>query len=171
MNGTYTEVGDRPAIVFERRLAHPVDAVWRAITEPAELAAWFPDSVEYEARVGGKMHFEFPPGVDYPPMDGEVLAYDPPRRFHFTWGPDELHFDLEPLDDGASCLLRLTDLLSESEKAARDAAGWHVCLDTLDDHLSGVKTAAPGSRPNSAWKGHYERYVEQGLPAGAEIPG
>jgi uncharacterized protein YndB with AHSA1/START domain len=171
MNGTYTEVGDRPAIVFERRLAHPVDAVWRAITEPAELAAWFPDSVEYEARVGGKMHFEFPPGVDYPPMDGEVLAYDPPRRFHFTWGPDELHFDLEPLDDGASCLLRLTDLLSESEKAARDAAGWHVCLDTLDDHLSGVKTTAPGSRPNSAWKGHYERYVEQGLPAGAEIPG
>jgi uncharacterized protein YndB with AHSA1/START domain len=171
MNGTYITVDDRPALVFERRLAHPFDAVWRAISEPGELASWFPNRVEIEARVGGRMQFTFPEGLDYPPIEGEVLAYEPPHRFHFTWGPDELRFDLEPLDGGAACLLRLTDVLSESEKAARDAAGWHVCLDTLDDHLSGVETAPPGTRPNSAWKGYYERYVGQGFPAGAEIPG
>jgi hypothetical protein len=103
-------------------------------------------------------------------MEGEVLALDPPRRFHFTWGPDELRFDLEPLDDGSGCLLRLTDVLSESEKAARDAAGWSVCLDTLDDHLAGVPTEAPGTRPSSAWQKYYDQYREQGMPAGAEIP-
>jgi uncharacterized protein YndB with AHSA1/START domain len=170
MNGTYITVDGRPALVFERRLAHPMDAVWQAISEPDELAAWFPNSVEIDARVGGQMHFTFPEGLDYPPMEGEVLEYDPPRRFHFTWGPDELRFDLEPIDDGEGCLLRLTDMLSESEKAARDAAGWHVCLDTLDDHLSGVETAAPGTRPNSDWQGYYDRYIAEGMPSGAEIP-
>ena len=170
MNGTYVEVDDRPALVFERRLAHPVDAVWRAITEPDEIGAWFPNRVEIDARVGGRMRFRFPEGMDYPEMEGEVLAYDPPRSFHFTWGPDELRFDIEPLEND-QCLLRLTDFLSETEKAARDAAGWHVCLDTLDQHLSGVKTAAPGREPGTAWKSHYDRYVAQGLPSGAEIPG
>jgi uncharacterized protein YndB with AHSA1/START domain len=170
MNGTYITVDDRPALVFERRLAQPVDAVWRAITDPDELAAWFPNRVEGDLRTGGKLHFTFPEGLDYPPMEGEVLAFDPPRRFHFTWGPDELRFDIEPLDDGEGCVLRLTDVLSESEKAARDAAGWSVCLDTLDEHLAGAPTSAPGTRPSSAWKEYYDGYVAQGLPAGAEIP-
>jgi uncharacterized protein YndB with AHSA1/START domain len=169
MNGTYIEVDQRPAIVFERRLSHPVDAVWRAITDPDELAAWFPNRVEVDLRVGGRIHFTFPEPLDYPPMEGEVLALDPPRRFHFTWGPDELRFDLEPLDD-EGCLLRLTDVLSESEKAARDAAGWHVCLDTLEEHLAGRPTTAPGTRPSSAWQEHYVRYVAEGVPSGAEIP-
>jgi uncharacterized protein YndB with AHSA1/START domain len=170
MTGTYITVDDRPALVFERRLSHPVDAVWRAITEPGELAAWFPNTVEGDLRVGGQIRFTFPEGLDYPPMEGEVLEFDPPRRFHFTWGPDELRFDLEELDAGQGCLLRLTDVLSESEKAARDAAGWHVCLDTLEDHLAGVPTSAPGTRPSSAWQDYYDRYAAQGMPTGAELP-
>jgi uncharacterized protein YndB with AHSA1/START domain len=170
MNGTYITVEDRPALVFERRLAHPVDAVWRAITEPDELASWFPNQVEMDLRVGGQIRFTFPEGLDYPPMDGEVLELDPPRRIHFSWGPDELRFDLEATDDGEGCLLRLTDVLSESEKAARDAAGWSVCLDTLEHHLNGVATAAPGTRPSGDWQAYYDRYVAEGMPAGAEIP-
>ena len=63
------------------------------------------------------------------------------------------------------------DTFAEQGRAARDAAGWHVCLDTLDEHLSGMKTAAPGRDPSAVWKDYYARYVEQGLPSGAEIPG
>ena len=42
MHGTYEIVDDRSALTFERRLAHSVERVWRAVTEPAELAHWFP---------------------------------------------------------------------------------------------------------------------------------
>jgi uncharacterized protein YndB with AHSA1/START domain len=169
MDGSYMKVDGRPAVRFERRLSHPQDAVWRAITVPGELAKWFPSAVEVDLRVGGQMAFTFPmEGVE--PMDGEVLALDPPRRFWFMWGEDELRFDLEPIDGGDGTLLRFTDVLGDEGKAARDGAGWHVCLDTLDKHLAGIPTEMPGSRPSSEWRGHYERYVADGFPATAEVP-
>jgi DNA-binding transcriptional ArsR family regulator len=36
-----------------------------------------------------------------------------------------------------SIILTLVDLIAERGKGARDAAGWHVCLDNLDRHLAG----------------------------------
>src|SRR5215212_2475411 len=51
-HGTYTTDDGRPAVRFERRLAHPVEHVWRRLTEPEELRHWFPSSVEFELRVG-----------------------------------------------------------------------------------------------------------------------
>jgi len=39
-DGTVDIVGDQQLLRFERRLAHPVERVWAAITEPAELEKW-----------------------------------------------------------------------------------------------------------------------------------
>ena len=69
MHGTLETIDDRPALRFERRLAHPVDAVWRAVTEPAELAHWFPSSVSGDVRVGGRLSFTFE-------TDGSLKAAD-----------------------------------------------------------------------------------------------
>ena len=41
MTATQQTVDGRPALRFERRLKHSVERVWRAVTEPAELARWF----------------------------------------------------------------------------------------------------------------------------------
>src|SRR6202012_5001916 len=46
--GTLTMIDGRPVLRFERRLRHPVATVWRAITDPAELAGWFPWQVEID---------------------------------------------------------------------------------------------------------------------------
>jgi uncharacterized protein YndB with AHSA1/START domain len=167
MHGTYETIDERPVLRFERRLAHPVDAVWRAVTEPDELAQWFPNTVEVDLRPGGRMAFTFP-GGEAPPLQGEVVEIDPPRRFVFMWGGDELSFDLEPQDDGDGCLLRLTVALDDREKAARDAAGWHVCLDGLERLLADGAAARPF--PADEWRGHYEEYARLGLPTGAPIP-
>ncbi len=35
---------------FSRRLPHPPEKVWRALTEAEHLAAWFPTTVEGELR-------------------------------------------------------------------------------------------------------------------------
>ena|SRR5438045_907159 len=40
--GTLTRQGDRWMLTFTRRLAHPREKVWRAVTEPEHLAAWYP---------------------------------------------------------------------------------------------------------------------------------
>ena len=85
MHGHYETIDERPVLRFERRLAHPVDAVWRAVTEPEELAQWFPSSVEGALEPQSELKFSFPNDIA-PPMDGRVLAVDPPHRFEFTLG-------------------------------------------------------------------------------------
>ena len=165
MHGTFQTINDHPAVRFERRLSHPIDAVWRAVTEPEQLAAWFPARVTVDLTPGGRMRFEAGEGS----ADGEVLELDPPRRFAFTWGGERLRIELEEAGDG--CVLRFTHVLSSPEQAARDAAGWHVCLDRLETALGGGAAVAPGSEPTGEWRGHYEEYQRRGLPVGAPVPG
>jgi len=88
-------------------------------------------------------------------MDGRVVELEPPRVFAFLWGKDLLRLELAPEGDGSR--LTLTQTL-EPDEAARNAAGWHVCL----DRLAGEDTD---------WEPLYEEYQRRGVPAGAEIPG
>jgi uncharacterized protein YndB with AHSA1/START domain len=168
MYGTFDTIDDRPALIFERRLAHPIERVWRAVTDPAELAHWFPSRVSGQVAPGARLTFHFPDD-DMPSLEGEVIELEPPRRFAFTWGNDTLRIELDTLDDG--CMLRLTCLFDEPERAARDAAGWHVCLDRLEGHLGGAPADAPDSEPTPEWREAYEEYQRRGLPAGAPVPG
>jgi len=169
MHGSYETVDGRPALRFERRLAHSVDAVWRAVTEPSELAHWFPASVAVDLRVGGTITFAFgDPGGDS--NAGEVTELDPPRRFAFTWEDDLLRFELEPEDDGRACRLRFTHVLDERDAAARNAAGWHICLDNLERRLGGEPAAAPSDGPTEEWRARYDEYVAREFPSGAAIP-
>jgi uncharacterized protein YndB with AHSA1/START domain len=167
-HGTFETIDGRPAVRFERRLKHPVAKVWRAVTVPDELAHWFPSSVELQLEDGGRMHFEHAEDMA-PSADGTVLELVPERTFEFTWGSERLRFELEPVDGG--CLLRLTHFLSTREQAARDVAGWHVCLDRLSRHLDGEMATAPTADPTGEWRRHYEDYQERGVPAGAPVPG
>lgn len=168
MHGTYEIVDDRSALTFERRLAHSVERVWRAVSEPAELAHWFPSVVSGDLTPGGALSFAFPDG-EMPTMEGRIIEFDPPRSLAFTWGDDVLRMGLEGDDEG--CLLRFTVLFDDPERASRDAAGWHVCLDRLEQHLGGAATHSPTSEATSDWREHYEEYQRRGLPAGAPVPG
>ena len=42
--GTLTREGDRWMLTFTRKLAHPREKVWRAVTEPAHLTHLGPDA-------------------------------------------------------------------------------------------------------------------------------
>jgi len=53
--GTYEERDGLPVVRFERTVEHPVSTVWAAVTEPAQLEAWFPTS---------ERRFEFTWGED-----------------------------------------------------------------------------------------------------------
>ncbi len=103
-------------------------------------------------------------------MPGEVTELDPPRVFAFAWGEDHLRFELEPVAGGAGCELRLTVGLGTRDKAARDSAGWHVCLDRLERVVAGEDgPAATGA--SGEWRALYEEYQRRGAPAGAADPG
>jgi uncharacterized protein YndB with AHSA1/START domain len=124
----------RSVLRFERLLPHPPERVWRSLTEPDELFSWHPTPLEFEPVAGGTVTYLA--GGDAPDMpDGEVTEYEPPRIFGHTWGEDRLRWELAPHEEG--CLLVLTHTFDDRFKAARDAAGWHVCLDALSAALEG----------------------------------
>ncbi len=167
ITGSYEKVENRPAVRFERTFAHPPEAVWAAITDPGQLAQWFPSTIEFETlEAGAPIRYEFP-GHDLPAIKGEFLHVEPDRKLVMTWGDDELSFELEPREGG--CRLRFTVLLDGAEKAARDAAGWEVCLDELANVVAGDGTDAQ-TGTKDAWRGYYEEYRERGLPATAPLP-
>jgi uncharacterized protein YndB with AHSA1/START domain len=159
----------RPVLRFERVLAQPPERVWKALTEPDELAHWHPSPARFEAHAGGTVTYLPQRGKPMFP-EGEVIAYEPPRVLEHTWGEDQLRWELEPRADG--CLLILTHTFDDRFKAARDAAGWHLCLDALSGALDGAAQNEPptGDIPpawpalNSAYEQRFGILPEQATP-------
>jgi uncharacterized protein YndB with AHSA1/START domain len=167
--GTYIEHEGRPAVRFVRRYPHPAERVWAAVSEPEGLLHWFPSRVELEPRAGGRIAFRGDPNLPVETI-GTVLAYAPPRRLAFTWGGDELHLTVAPQGEQA-CTLTLLNVLEARDTAARNAAGWAVCLAELDKYLRDGAAGGPHSATAEPWKEHYAAYVAAGVPSGAPVPG
>lgn len=167
MNETLRTVDGRAVLRIERRLSHPPEKVWRALTDPAHLSQWYPFTArELEPQVGGKIVFDDGEGTV---TTGAVTEFDPPSLFEFTEDPGEaysnegvnlLRFELRP--DGDGCLLVFTHVFDDLPHAAANASGWLLCLDALDQVLDG----RPVGEPDEFVELH-ERYIERfGLDQG-----
>jgi uncharacterized protein YndB with AHSA1/START domain len=187
--GTYVEHHGRPAVRFVRTYPHPVERVWQAIADADELRHWFPCSVALEQRAGGTITYfaddpnlgsgqaegEQPSGAatgpDGPAVwgTGTVLVCEPPHRLAYTWGGDELHYELEEVGDGG-CRLTFINVLQRADTAARSGAGWTVCLHALQRAVDGNPGDGPHGRDALPWTPIYEAYIAAGLPHGAPIP-
>jgi uncharacterized protein YndB with AHSA1/START domain len=153
----------RVRVTFTRRFPQPPATVWRSLTEPAHLAAWFPTTVEGERAAGAPLRFAFHAG-EAPPFDGEMLVYEPPSLLELRWGDEILRFALDP--DGSGSVLRFATTFGELGKAARDGAGWHACLDLLGPDIAG--RSAPWSSADR-WKQVHGHYVDRFGPEAAKI--
>lgn len=152
---------------FVRLLPHPPARVWRALTEPAELDSWFPTTIDGERAAGAPLTFRFREN-QAPPFEGTMVACVEPRLLEFMWGADRIRIELAPAN-GVDSETRLTlyDTLDERGKAARDGAGWHVCLDELEAALGELPA---GARAESTdWKSVHPEYIARFGPDAATI--
>jgi uncharacterized protein YndB with AHSA1/START domain len=163
--GRLEQAGERWQLHFARRLPHPPEKVWRALTEAEHLKEWFPNDIEGERKEGAALQHVFRNG-EAPKMGGEMLVFEPPAVLEFTWGDDTLRFELRAEDDGRTTVLDFVDVLDDVGKAARDGAGWHVCLDGLEEHLRDEPTHW---NEMEIWKPVHEAYVKQFPPEASAI--
>jgi uncharacterized protein YndB with AHSA1/START domain len=131
---------------FERRLPHPIDAVWAAITDPSARARWF-GPTRIEAHAGGAI--ETVP--DDPPvpeamkrMEGRILVWDPPHVLEHEWvqqivEPGVIRYELR--SDGETTVLTFTHRGLGVANARGFIPGTHAYLDRLAAALDG--TAIP----------------------------
>ena len=162
MNGELEQAGDRWRLRFSRTLAHHPQKVWEAITQPEHLKTWFPQEIVGDWKQGSGLQFKSAHADAN--FDGEVIAVDPPKLLEFKWGTDILRFEIKP--SGSGSILTLLDTFDEMGKAARDAAGWHVCLDSLERTLDAKPS--DGS-PGEDWNEVHSDYVKAFGPDASAI--
>jgi uncharacterized protein YndB with AHSA1/START domain len=156
--GTAEFHADHAILRFERRLDHPVDQVWAAITEPGELDAWW-GRVNVDLRAGGSMRIEWLNGDVT--MDATITELEPPRLLEIEGEPHgTLRFELEPHGNGT--LLRFTTRSQiPDEFRAKVLAGWHFHLDALEDFLDDATRIDWPNWPMDRWQAIHDRHYAQ----------
>ena len=170
-DGTLVTAGGIAVIAFERRLAHPVDAVWAALTESDQLAAWLGEGT-LEPRTGGEVAIRTGPEdrtALQRVMAGRILAWDPPRVLEHEWlqpGLDlsVVRYELEA--DAGGTILRLTHRRSVTPGAFGGRAGWHAYLDRLAAHLDGLPVPTWSDRRAEVQEAYGEAPLRRSLGNG-----
>src|SRR4051794_1171059 len=164
-DGTLETLDDgRARLRFVRRLSHPVDRVWAALTEPGEMRKWWAAADELELREGGRFTIRWlntDEQGNTAIARGTVSAVDPPRVLELD---SDIHgvmrWELEPRGD-ATALTFTSTLHLPDEYRDKVLAGWHAHLDFLEDALDGRPIEDWDNWPVEVWQKHNDRYAEK----------
>lgn len=99
--------------IFERILNAPIDRVWLAITDKAQMKQWYFDLADFKAEVGFVFEFNGGPeeGVQYHHVC-EITEVIPGKKLTYSWryegyeGISYVTFELTP--EGQSTRIKLT---------------------------------------------------------------
>lgn len=149
MNATLETLDDRPVLRLERRLRHPIERVWRAVTDPAELERWFLGPVKWRPEAGETFEAHG--------QAGEITELRAPRVIAWTYGGELFRFDLE--EDGEGCVLVFTHVFDERALSAQHATGWEAYFKRLDAHLAGGFLSEADAHEGASEL--HERYAER----------
>lgn len=157
-DGTLEHHDGRGVLRFERRLGHPVERVWSALTDPDQLSAWWGDA-DLELVEGGRFVVRWRNTDDdgnRAVMTATITRLEPPTLLETS---GDLHGELrwELRRDGEGTLLIFTSTLElPAEFRTRVLAGWHWHLDALGSALEGERADLEGL---PGWLEVHERYT------------
>ena len=129
-------------VVLRRRVRAGAPALWRAVTEPAGMSAWLGRPVGPPLGAGVRFDLWHEEQVC---SRHEVLEWVPERVLTLTWefpgeAPSRVRFAVE--HDGVGTVVVLEH--EGADDLVAYAAGWHVHLDFLAEHLRGRPRAFEG---------------------------
>ena len=160
--------GDRLVLRLKRTMPAPPAVVYRALSEPGQLARWWgprgftAPSVAFDPHVGGSYRIAMqPPDGDLFHLSGEFREVDPPARLAYTfrWDPPDpddrqtlVTLSLEARGELTEVLLTQGEFATEDRRALHEG-GWTESFGRLEQALGETGLIAvrddphPGPRP------------------------
>jgi uncharacterized protein YndB with AHSA1/START domain len=127
--------GDQWALVVVRELRHSPEKVWQALTDPAHLSEWAPFDADRNLAAVGPVKLSTVGAPTPQVSESTVTRAEAPRLLEYSWGGNDLRWELEPLSSGT----RLTLWHNIDRRfISWGAAGWHICFDVLARLLAGA---------------------------------
>jgi uncharacterized protein YndB with AHSA1/START domain len=160
-DGVLESKDGKQVLRFVRRFAHPVERVWKAITDPAELVGWLAEAeVDLDS---GRIVLRWLNTDDQgnrAVMDSKITQLDPPTVLEYEGDPHgRLRWELKP--DGNGTVLTFTAIGTfPPDQAALALAGWHWHLGALTERLGGAWVNWP-DWPRHEWDVIYQRYLNK----------
>ena len=128
--------GENWTLVLVRDLPHPAEKVWRALTDPEHLREWAPFDSDRNLGTVGTAKLSTV-GTPTPHIsETQVRRADAPRVLEFSWGAQDIRWELEPTGSGGGTRLTLWHNIDRGF-ISMGAAGWHICFDVLERLLAG----------------------------------
>lgn len=172
---------DRFTVEYVRVFPHPIERVWRALTDPREMSLWaMPTTIDL--RVGGAYAFM---GEQW----GTILELDPPRLIKFG----KKGIEAEPHAPGENYMLYVLDTVPEGTRMTftehwkqgpdylgffgddlpggpetpfhpGTLAGWHGMFEGLADLLDGTRRKARSPEERAERISLYREHIRATLP-------
>ena len=131
------------SLVIEKEMPHPVEKVWRALTQGPLIEEWLMKN-DFEPVVGHRFNFRSTPvpgwnGV----IESEVLALEPHARLSYSWGTmgmmSVVTWTLTPTKDGTHVRMEQTGFPSEESASYKGATyGWTKFVGNLERVAGGL---------------------------------
>ena len=169
---------DRDPIEYVRTYAHPIEWVWSAITDPAQMSTWF-GPIAFEPRLGGAYLALWEKDS---PFKGVITAFEPPRLVRF--GSPQIdpanywQFELEAVAGGTRMLFeqRISSKTwanvhgwpaDPAEHPAGETnpwrpgtlSGWHRAFEHLGVHMDGGAWERPSQAARDVLDQRYREHM------------
>jgi uncharacterized protein YndB with AHSA1/START domain len=158
---TIEKDGEKWTLVLVRNLPHPPARVWTAITDPEHLREWAPFDADRNLGTVGVVTFTTAKAPKLHVAETYIKRADAPRALEYSWGGNDMRWELEPLEGGGTRLKLWHSI--DRRFISMGAAGWHICFDVLDRFLSGqpIGRIVGGDAMKFEWKRLNVEYAKQ----------
>ncbi len=125
------------SVTIERRMSHPPEKVWRALTQGPLIEEWLMKN-DFQPVVGHKFTFRSDPMPQWDGViDAEVIEVESHSRLSYTWSALGLKsvvtWTLTPVDGGTYLRMEQSGFRLDQEAAYRGANyGWQRFIGNLE---------------------------------------
>jgi uncharacterized protein YndB with AHSA1/START domain len=139
-----TDTATTCSLVIEREMPHPLEKIWRALTQGPLIAEWLMTN-DFQPIVGHRFQFRNTPVKNWNGIiDSEVLLVEPYTRLAYGWTSMGLEtvvtWTLTPTANGTLLRMEQSGFPSEEGKNYKGAKyGWTNFIGKLEHVVGGLQ--------------------------------